>query len=201
MSCQEFWKRLSGPPGPEMELEPEQRMHLAECPACAAYISRQRELAAGLKLVAERFSGLKAPARVEVRLLRAFRAHNGMALPTERRERWTVAIGWALAAALLLAIGMWLTGSRQPAPLRAGPAIAELAFEPETGAEAEGFIPLPNAEQLGPNDEVNMVRMEVPRSTMVELGVAVSADRDSDRVEADVLLGSDGLARAVRFLD
>lgn len=199
MSCQEFWKRLSKPPGPELDLGPEQRAHLAGCPACSAHLARQRELAAVLKRVAEGFRGLKAPARVEGQLVRAFRALNG--LPASHgRNRWMVAACWAAAA--LLVAGLFLTVSRQPAPLRLAPAVAELAADPEMAAiEADGFIPLPNAERLGPNEEVNMVRMEVPRSTIVELGFAVNADRDTDRVEADVLLGADGLARAVRFLD
>ena len=36
---------------------------------------------------------------------------------------------------------------------------------------------------------------------MIELGFAVSAERAAERVEAEVMLGPDGLARAVRFLD
>jgi hypothetical protein len=46
-----------------------------------------------------------------------------------------------------------------------------------------------------------MVRVEVPRSAMLEVGLAVSADRVSELVEADVVLGPDGLARAIRFVD
>jgi anti-sigma factor RsiW len=201
MSCQEFWKRLSKPPGEESNLDADHRAHLAECPACSAHMARQQELAAGLKLVAEHLSELRAPARVEGRLLRAFRAQNGLTEPLGR-SRWMVAACWAAAAVLLFAIAMLLSGGRQPAPLRAGTAAVELAAEQEiAAAEADGFIPLPNAERLGPNDDVNMVRMEVPRSTVEELGFTISADRDTDRVEADVLLGSDGVARAVRFLD
>jgi hypothetical protein len=36
---------------------------------------------------------------------------------------------------------------------------------------------------------------------MLEVGLAVSADRVSELVEADVVLGPDGLARAIRFVD
>jgi hypothetical protein len=56
-------------------------------------------------------------------------------------------------------------------------------------------------EALGPNDEVNLVRIEVPRSALMALGFAVSAERALEPVEADVVLGPDGQARAVRFLD
>jgi hypothetical protein len=36
---------------------------------------------------------------------------------------------------------------------------------------------------------------------MLSVGLAVSADRVSELVEADVVLGADGLARAIRFVD
>jgi hypothetical protein len=36
---------------------------------------------------------------------------------------------------------------------------------------------------------------------MIALGLDVSADREEELVEADILLGSNGIARAVRFLD
>jgi hypothetical protein len=36
---------------------------------------------------------------------------------------------------------------------------------------------------------------------MIALGLDVSADRAEELVEADVMLGSNGMARAVRFLD
>jgi hypothetical protein len=35
---------------------------------------------------------------------------------------------------------------------------------------------------------------------MVNLGLPVNMDRYGERVKADVLMGSDGLARAIRFV-
>ena len=74
------------------------------------------------------------------------------------------------------------------------------SYDPETAA-ADGFIALPNAAQLTPDEEVDMVRVELPRSSMIALGYPVRADQASENVEADVVLGADGLARAVRFVD
>jgi hypothetical protein len=73
--------------------------------------------------------------------------------------------------------------------------------EGDAGAASGEFIPLPNAARLAPSEDVNLVRVEVPRSTMIALGYPVAADRAAELVQADVVLGSDGLARAVRFLD
>ncbi len=65
----------------------------------------------------------------------------------------------------------------------------------------DGFIPLPNAPQIDPNDDVNVVRMELPRSAMLAVGLEVSPEQVSDTVEAEVKIGPDGLARAVRFME
>ena len=48
--------------------------------------------------------------------------------------------------------------------------------------------------------EAQMVRVELPRSAMANFGLPVNMDRADQRVKADVLLGADGLARAIRFV-
>ena len=58
-----------------------------------------------------------------------------------------------------------------------------------------GFIPLPNAELIAPNEEMNLVRVQLPRSTMISLGFAVNEESAGEQVEADVMLGADGVAR------
>jgi hypothetical protein len=71
----------------------------------------------------------------------------------------------------------------------------------DTGVAGSGFVALPNAAEIGPNEDVNMVRVEVPRSAMIALGFEVNPEQVWQPVQADVMLGADGLARAVRFLD
>jgi hypothetical protein len=48
--------------------------------------------------------------------------------------------------------------------------------------------------------DAQMVRVELPRSAMAGFGLPVNMDRADQRVKADVLLGADGLARAIRFV-
>ena len=64
---------------------------------------------------------------------------------------------------------------------------------------ATDFIPLTYGD---PNvgSDAQMVRVELPRSAMANFGLPVNMDRADQRVKADVLLGSDGLARAIRFV-
>lgn len=45
-----------------------------------------------------------------------------------------------------------------------------------------------------------VVRVELPRVAMARFGLPVNMDRADQRVKADVLVGPDGLARAIRFV-
>jgi hypothetical protein len=106
----------------------------------------------------------------------------------------------------MFALAAFLVRDRQPEAARPPTQrTVELAMlQPQ--ADSDGFIPLPNsagfaAADTADGDEVNLVRVEVPRSAMFALGLDVSADRAEEMVEADVMLGSNGMARAVRFLD
>jgi hypothetical protein len=45
-----------------------------------------------------------------------------------------------------------------------------------------------------------IVRVKVPRSMMVTVGLVASVDKPTTLVDAEVLLGDDGLTRAIRFI-
>ena len=77
----------------------------------------------------------------------------------------------------------------------------------EVAAEAAGdreiatdFIPLVQGGRFGQADGGHLVRVELPRSAMVSFGLPVNFERAGGRVKADVLLGDDGIARAIRFV-
>ena len=61
-----------------------------------------------------------------------------------------------------------------------------------------GFLPLDASGILPSSGEV--IRVEVPRSTMSMFGLPVNDQRLSVPVHADLLLGEDGRAHAVRFV-
>lgn len=65
---------------------------------------------------------------------------------------------------------------------------------------ATEFLPVTGAEFLPPPVRGQLVRVQVPRSTMRSFGLPVVEERSSERIRADLLLGEDGLARAVRFV-
>jgi hypothetical protein len=154
-------------------------------------MSREELLAAGLRAMAESDRHVGAPARVESNVRAAFRSQIAGAGGVQQVPVWR----WAGASAAMIAVALMLIGGRQPDLGSRAVAVVE-----EQG-EFEGFIELPNAARLADTEEVNVVRVEVPRSAMLALGLEVSAERAAELVPADVMLGPDGLARAVRFLD
>jgi hypothetical protein len=199
MTCQEFWKTM-----PE---EGSGHFHVRECAACAARVRREAELAGGMRALAAENARLGTPPRVEVRLLAAFRAQNGTPMSAGPRRRWIPAVTWAAALAATIVAGFFLMRPRvpeagtNPPPRHVEVAALEGTANALDAALEEGYLPLPGAQQLAPADDLNVVHVELPRSAMMQVGIDVSPDRANEAVLADVMVGSDGLARAVRFVD
>ena len=62
------------------------------------------------------------------------------------------------------------------------------------------FLPLSYTSPINLQDGGQLVRVEMPRSAMVSLGLPVNMERYGEKVKADVLISADGLARAIRFV-
>ena len=65
---------------------------------------------------------------------------------------------------------------------------------------ATDFIPLRYMNAANLQDGGQIVRVELPRSTLANFGLPVNMDRYNEKVKADVLYGVDGLAHAIRFV-
>jgi hypothetical protein len=64
----------------------------------------------------------------------------------------------------------------------------------------EGFIALPYSdENLAPEGAV-VLQVELPRAALLLAGMPVN-DAPGGRVRAEVLVGADGLARGIRFIE
>lgn len=199
MTCQEFWINMPETGGGQA--------HLQECAACAARLRREAELAGGMRALASETARLGAPPRVEARLLAEFRAQNGTPVSAGSRRRWILPVTWAAALAATVAAGFFLVRQHTPEADTNPPArhvelaVMEGASLTLDAAMEEGYLPLPGAQQLAPSDDLSVVHVELPRSAMMQVGIDVSPDRADETVLADVMVGSDGLARAVRFVD
>jgi len=65
---------------------------------------------------------------------------------------------------------------------------------------ATDFFSVGDTSALSLADGGQLVRVELPRSALMRFGLPVNTERASERVKADVLVGSDGIARAIRFV-
>ncbi len=62
------------------------------------------------------------------------------------------------------------------------------------------FIPLNYGALQTPMESGELIRVQMPRSALVKFGLPVNVERADVPVTADLLLGEDGLARAIRFV-
>jgi len=58
-----------------------------------------------------------------------------------------------------------------------------------------GYTPVASLQEGG-----QLVRVELPRSALVAFGLPMNVNRYDEKVKADVFFGSDGMARAIRFV-
>ena len=144
-----------------------------------------RQLARGDEATLSTSPSVEAHLRAQLRTIRSSRA---------RRQRTLVL---ALAAAILIAVGMpalwWAMTHRATSE----PTTASEVASPET---TTAFFPLFFGSV--PTSGSHLVRMELPPSALARFGLAAAneLDRTAATVLADVLIGDDGLARAVRFV-
>lgn len=82
----------------------------------------------------------------------------------------------------------------------ARPARARPSGEARAQEIATEFIPLTQGAPYQPAEGSHLVRVELPRSALASFGLPVGAESPGGRVKADVLLGEDGIARAIRFV-
>jgi hypothetical protein len=158
-----------------------------------------------LKALADHDRELEAPRAVERRLRAAFRKKHAP------RPKWPY---FALAAAALIALLFVV----KPAPRLVPQAVETQIFIPPVLATAEvkpvvrkavhrkppphevvtEFYPL--MEDPPPFERGELLRVSLPAVAMRGVGLPVNEDRLAETVQADVLVGQEGLARAIRFV-
>jgi hypothetical protein len=98
-------------------------------------------------------------------------------------------------------------GSRAPRPRRGGrpriikPLIIDGMTTYANDSEyATDFFPLSYGEDQKPMESGEVIRVQMPRSALIAFGLPVNVERADVPVKADLLVGEDGLARAIRFV-
>ena len=80
------------------------------------------------------------------------------------------------------------------------PPVDDLDKSAASAEIATDFIPLMNRETLAQMDGGQVMRVELPRSALMSFGLPMDMERATERIKADVVVGNDGLARAIRFV-
>ena len=186
--------------------------HAEECLRCAARLDDERAVTSGLRAFAARTAGAEAPPRVEAALLRALRGQEsvdqgGAAMAATSASRAVELLLLAAAAAILAAIVV------VPPRVASFPELtAPVAGSPTTGAGGEAaavaaadenaeFVALSYGEDLHELDSMQVVSVELPRTALTALGWPAADSAQTESVKAEVIVGYDGVARAIRFVD
>jgi hypothetical protein len=221
MSCHR-WREVIEELARDQLLDAEvRRQALAHCLACAecsARLKQARALTAGLRALAAE-SAAEAPPRLEGALRAAFRTPRPVARPLRKGGVWLAA-----AAAVVAIIGVAVWQGRRPSPVPAPqqvavtPALAEAppklppAPPPARRASqlparraprpeiATDFLPLAYVSDARELEQGSLVRVRLPRTAMASVGLPVNEELRSEPVQADIWLGQDGVARAIRFI-
>jgi hypothetical protein len=174
---------------------------------------------ARLRLLAAADEQDQAPPRVEAALRAAYRRRYAV-----RRGSWPWVAAWGAVAASVLAFVAFTAPARRraeeprPAIEKAPPPPARLEASPVPGLPgprrgprakrynaaatevATEFMPLVYGDTLGAEETHQVVRVRLSRAALASFGVPVNEEQPGGRVQADVVLGGDGMARAIRFV-
>ena len=198
--------------------------HAAHCELCSQRLADATSLAEASQVMVMVARGEQTPAHVEKVLLEAFRSHHRR--NSWRRTLEWVSVG---AAAAVLLIFLW-TGSGRPKgqstppaqknvssqsgmPLDAKapatpkqdevtPGVAAIVADASASESyaASDFVPVPFAGAITADDPGMIVRVQLTRSSLAQLGYPVAETPDEDLIPADVLVGEDGWPRGVKLI-
>jgi hypothetical protein len=65
---------------------------------------------------------------------------------------------------------------------------------------ATSFFRIPYSDPVLPTEQLEVLRVQVPRAAMIRFGLPVDPSRLDSHVSADLVVGQDGVPRAIRFL-
>jgi len=230
MTCREFGRvavELARGRGATGEMAAKAAAHAAECAGCAERLARERAVTDALAELAASARGRGAPAHVEKALVEAFaRRPNARGAERMHWARWATAAALVMA---VVGISAWLREPRvveapavpRPAPQAAAAIPKRVMIAPAAAPKVARIRPArartgrpatPKREVAtrfyplrDPGRDVDMargtvLRVQVPRTTLVSFGLPIDQDRASEPVQADLVLDEIGMARAIRFV-
>ncbi len=166
-------------------LREEADRHLETCETCRLRLQAHRALNEQMSALGAEGASQQAPPYLMPRVLSAFRRRSKPAAYSGR-------LLWAglAAAACVAAVALTLYKPQVPGDRVQAKAPTELVTE---------FMPLRYGKPVEAGETLQMIRIKLPQSEMIRLGLPV-APEPARTVKADVLLGEDGLAKAIRIV-
>jgi hypothetical protein len=185
--------------------------HAAQCPACAVVQESWQTARLALQALRETTRDAETPKRVEMRLLQEFSMRRRHSAKTRAAA---IFAAWALAAAALLFAGVswwnWRLAQTGGVDTSAANTVKPNALTPAapaTSPEEDATLAADNEDgdfTLLPGslpqevDDSAVVRVGMQRGALSALGLPVNEERASDWIQVDLLVGQDGLPKAVR---
>ena len=201
MRCEEFLSLVEALGRGDLLAEGERRealRHAEACLACRSELEESLALTGMLRSVARNSQAVEAPPDLEARLMSAFRLRQAARASFWQRHR-----AWMSAAASVLVLGFALVRvTPRPAAEDGRPAMAAAKMNwDEVDEIASDFFPLQGDVDLPDYEGRGLVRVLVPRTTLLAFGLPMNHERAFEPLQAEVLIGEDGAAKAIRFLN
>lgn len=200
MNCRNWIVELVECARTDFEPQAELREHLEHCPPCRERWDEERNLSARFQTMRAAASARTQSPAKRAELMREFQSAHQALIPASLK--WSLGI----AAVLLLAIALGRTWRNDRGATSNAIAIAEnsqvdsdFLADLNRWAEDDGFLPVPFAPPLATGEFVRVVRTELRPIALARMGIDVESY--PDEIAADVVLGEDGLPRAVRLLE
>lgn len=200
MNCSEFERIVRDllPDGVTGEAVRDARIHAAACAPCALRLEDERRLAAGF--AALRIEPAPAPEPSRLEALRGALRSGGRPRAPMAESRWLTAAAAVLVLATAATLERTWRSPIETPPSAAARVAPENAAAPPVSEVATEFVPLTDWTEDVELQGGRLVRVEVPRTTLIAAGFPMNAERADEPITADVLVGNDGVARAIRFV-
>ena len=200
--------------------------HAKTCARCARRLANEQKLSAVVAAVVMEDSQRVAPAAVEQMLMAEFRKQHER---SKRQGAWWARAALVAAAAALIvaaAVSLRRAPDKQtvqtmtkppevhvtpaviaPAVRAVAKAVRALRKAPRKSTNAPAvaqrevmteFIPIVFDPE--PIERGQIVRIRLPLAALASFGLPLNEEHPEEAIRADVVLGEDGLARAVRFV-
>jgi hypothetical protein len=189
----------------------ELRSHLSVCEGCRERWEAEKQLNAHLGAMRLGAAALKSPESRREALMHEFERTHQQARPRVIPMRTVPSWAWTLAAAAALVMAIFVgheaglrgrhaTSHAVRAPGDSGEAVIYEASADANALSADDFVAIPYTPPLAQGEMVRMVHAEMYPEALASMGVAVDPEWTGN-MPVDMVVGEDGLPRAVRISD